>query len=244
MDASDLKSEVAKFSWFHRIDLGGGVVTPGIDDSPAKLRRLALPDDLKGVRVLDIGAADGFFSFEAERRGADRVLALDCYYSTGVGGEIKTRFEFARKVLNSRVEHMDLDVLDISPATIGSFDLVLFLGVLYHARHPLLALERVFSVTKRQLILETHVDQIWSRRPLMVFYPGNELNNDSTNWWGPNPSAVEAMLGSVGFRTVKKVGLTRSLPRRVGSALKLGITRKVPLSYTVQQNRAIFHAWR
>ena len=103
---------------------------------------------------------------------------------------------------NSKVEDREIDVLDLNPETVGTFDLVLFLGVLYHLRHPLLALERVLSVTGKQLILETHVDALDYPQPAMVFYPGNELNDDFTNWWGPNRSAVEALLRSVGFKEV------------------------------------------
>jgi tRNA (mo5U34)-methyltransferase len=88
---------------------------------------------------------------------------------------------------------------------VGTFDLVLFLGVLYHMRHPLLALERVFSVTRRQLILNTHVDFTAIERPAIAFYQGRELNNDTTNWSGPNPAAVVAMLHVVGFQDVKIV---------------------------------------
>jgi tRNA (mo5U34)-methyltransferase len=238
MEVEELREQVAKVGWFHRIDLGNGIITPGRDDSPSKLTKLGMPADLRGMTVLDIGAADGFFSFEAERRGAERVLSLD----EDPGSLV--RFEFAKSALRSKVERRQMDLMGISKEKIGTFDLVLFLGVLYHLPHPLLGIERVYSVTQGQLILETHVDQVWNARPLMVFYPGSELNNDPTNWWGPNAAAVEAMLRTVGFRTVKRVGLTRSLVRRMGSALKWRIKRKVPLSHTVQHNRAVFHAWR
>lgn len=79
---------------------------------------------------------------------------------------------------------------------------MLFLDVLYHMRHPLLALERVASVTGRQLILEGHVDMLEHERPA-AFYPDAELNNDPSNWWGLNVAAVEAMLRDVDFREVR-----------------------------------------
>src|SRR5207247_1922810 len=97
-----------------------------------------------------------------------------------------------------------IDVLDLSPEGPGVFDVVFFLGVLYHMKHPLLALERVFSVTGKQLILETHIERVGGKRPAMVFYSNIELNRDSTNWWGPNPAAIEAMLKTVGFSRVAK----------------------------------------
>lgn len=205
MNIDDLKKEVAKIKWFHTIDLGNGIITPGVDNSPEKLKTLEMPKNLQGMTVLDIGAWDGFFSFEAERRGARRVLATDSFCWGGGGWGSKAGFDLARRALNSKVEAMKIDVLDISPHKVGVFDLVLFSGVLYHVHHPLLALERVFSVTGKQLILETHVDMLECKRPAMVFHPGAEMNNDTSNWWGPNPAAVEAMLKTVGFRDVKVV---------------------------------------
>jgi tRNA (mo5U34)-methyltransferase len=93
-------------------------------------------------------------------------------------------------------------VPDLSPQAVGVFDVVLFLGVFYHMRHPFLALERVAAATGELLILDTHVDLLWRRHPVMAFYPGEELAGDPTNWWGPNPAAVQSMLRSVGFAKV------------------------------------------
>jgi tRNA (mo5U34)-methyltransferase len=200
-----LRREVNAIQWWHSIDLGHGIVTPGPDPTPARLPELQIPHDLTGLRVLDIGAWDGFFSFEAERRGAARVLATDSFCWGQGGWGTKAGFELARRALRSRVEDLTIDPLDLSAERIGTFDLVLFLGVLYHMRHPLLALERVFSVTRGQLILNTQVDLAAIDRPAIAFYPDRELNNDPTNWCGPNPAAVVAMLRVVGFRDVRIV---------------------------------------
>jgi Protein of unknown function (DUF1698) len=145
------------------------------------------------------------FSFEAERLGAKRVLATDSYSWDGGGWGTKKAFELAREALHSKVEDRTIDVMDLSPEGIGQFDVVLFLGVLYHLRHPLLALEKVFSVTGDMLILETVVDLTWTRYPVLRFYPGSQLAGDQTNWFGPNPSAVVSMLKVVGFRKVEIV---------------------------------------
>jgi tRNA (mo5U34)-methyltransferase len=200
-----LRRDVAATKWWHTIDLGNGVVTPGIDPTPARLRELQIPDDLTGLTVLDIGAWDGFFSFEAERRGASRVLATDSFCWGGGGWGTKAGFELARRALGSRVEDLDIDPLELSPSRVGTFDLVLFLGVLYHMRHPLLALERVFSVTRGQLILQTQIDLSAIDRPALAFYQGSDLNNDPTNWFGPNPPAVAAMLRAAGFTDIRMV---------------------------------------
>jgi tRNA (mo5U34)-methyltransferase len=215
---------VAKINWWHIIDLGQGIVTPGKSDVPALLKRLNMPKDLHGKTVLDIGAWDGYYSFTAEQRGARRVLAVDSFVWQGNGGGSKAGFEFARRALDSKVEDMELEVLDISPERIGTFDLVLFLGVLYHMRHPLLALEKVYSVTSDMLILETHVDLMTCTWPAMRFYPEDDLDGDGSNWWGPNPAAVKKMLEVVGFRTVKIVGVYPSGDK--------------------EQGRLVAHAWR
>ena len=200
-----LRREVAATKWWHTIDLGNGIVTPGIDPSPARLRELQIPEDLTGLTVLDVGAWDGFFSFEAERRGARRVVATDSFCWGQGGWGTKAGFELARRALGSGVEDLDIDPLELSPARIGMFDLVLLLGVLYHMRHPLLALERVFSVTRRQLVLQTQVDLAAIDRPALAFYQGSDLNNDPTNWFGPNPQAVVALLRAAGFTEIKTV---------------------------------------
>jgi tRNA (mo5U34)-methyltransferase len=245
MDVNALKTEVGKIRWYHSIDLGNGIVTPGWEkDTASRLRKLMIPDDLHGLTVLDIGAWDGFFSFEAERRGAKRVLATDYDSWLGKTWGSKAGFELARRALNSHVEDTTIDVLELSPERVGVFDLVLFLGVLYHLRHPLLALERIFSVTGRHLILETHVDMLWSRRPAMVFYPSSELYGDPTNWWGPNPAAVIAMLKSVGFKKVQQVSRKHSPLFMLGSAAYLKIRKRSPFFRALLQNRMVFHAWR
>ncbi|MQA30635.1 MAG: DUF1698 domain-containing protein [Luteitalea sp.] len=222
MDIDTIRQEVAKIpAWYHCLDLGNGVVTPGYTATKWGVSgdMVGLPPSLAGKSVLDVGSWDGFYAFECERRGASRVLATDSFaWRKGKGG-----FELARRILDSRVEDMDIDVLELGPERVGTFDVVLFLGVLYHMRHPLLALERVASVSVDHLILETHIDLIDLPRPAMAFYPGMELNGDDTNWCGPNPPMVLAMLKTVGFR------------RAVVYAGPLEMATSV---------RMIFHAWK
>jgi len=214
----NIQKEIADINWFHRIDLGNGIVTPGRDDSESKLQQLGISASLTGKTVLDIGAWDGFFSFTAEKRGAKKVIAVDIPIQKG--------FKVAKQILVSQVIPVEINVLNIGPENIGTFDLVLCLGVLYHLKHPLMALERIFSVTADQLILETYVDMLDCDRPAMAFYPGTELNNDPSNWCGPNPAMVIAMLKTVGFRKAEIYSNTFS-----GEG-----------GYAA--NRAVFHAWR
>ena len=97
---------------------------------------------------------------------------------------------------------MDIGLEDLTEDNVGRLDLVLFAGVLYHLRHPFLAIERIAKLEKETLVLETHLDAFDCPRPAMVFYPTTELNDDPTNWWGPNIPCVEAMLRDVGFSDV------------------------------------------
>jgi tRNA (mo5U34)-methyltransferase len=247
MDRATLKQKVDAIRWYHTINLGQGIVTNGIDQSEIRLTRIDLPQSLAGQTVLDVGAWDGFFSFEAERRGASRVVAADFYSWHGLGWGTqkgKAGFELARAALGSRVEDIDIDVMDLSPERVGTFDVVLFLGVLYHLRHPLLALEQVASVTRGLLIVETVVDLIGINRPAMAFYPDRDLGNDPTNWWGPNVPAVESMLRVVGFNHVRTIDSMPSLPYRAARAIVHQLRRKNRLRAAFRQDRAAFHAWR
>jgi tRNA (mo5U34)-methyltransferase len=244
MDRADLPSRVAELRWYHSIDLGHGIVTPGVDNTPVRLARLDLPVSLAGKSVLDIGAWDGFFSFEAERRGASRVVASDYYSWHGGGWGTKKGFELARQALGSRVEDVDIDVMDLSPDRVGMFDIVLFLGVLYHLRHPLLALERIFAVTRELLVVETVVDMVGVRRPAAAFYPGRELNDDPTNWWGPNVPAVEALLRAAGFTRVRTVTPQRSALYRSARAIHHRLRGRNSVPAAFRQDRAVFHAFR
>ena len=99
METEELQTEIAKVNWYHSIPLGNDIVTPGVDNSSLRLAKLHLPEDLSGKSVLDVGAWDGFFSFEAERRGAERVLATDSFCWGGGGWGTKDGFDLARRAL-------------------------------------------------------------------------------------------------------------------------------------------------
>ena len=251
MERDEVAEAVGKIKWFHSIDLGNGLVTPGYDSSPEKLKGLGIPEDLAGKTVLDIGAFDGFFSFEAERRGAARVLATDSFaWGTGdVWGDknhpgSRDGFNLARKVLGSKVEDQLIDVLDLSPEKVGTFDVVMMLGVLYHMRHPMLCLERAASVTGDQLIMETHMDFVNIRRPALAFFPGTELNKDPTNWFAPNAPAVIGMLKAVGFKRVKVHTPAPSVFYRFARAIHHRFKRGEPFFPALRQCRMVFHAWK
>lgn len=219
---------VTEINWFHSLRLDDETVTPGQKSFEVlqKEADLIFRHTPWGKSVLDVGAWDGFFSFEAERRGAARVLATDHFCWSGEGWGTKDGFDTAHAKLRSRVESLDIDAMDITPEAVGEFDMVLFLGVLYHLRHPFLGLERMAAVTRDVLVVETLLDLCNLTQPAGAFYPGTEKLKDPTNWWGLNPPAIVGMLRVLGFPRVEFELHPLSHPSNVDSM------------------RGIFHAFR
>lgn len=201
-DREALRSKINSLRWFHQIDFGNGLLAPGAKkiDVLRSEAQIYFDEPLYGLTVLDIGCWGGFNSFEAFRRGANRVLATDHFVSTdprNIGS--REAFELARERLAPSAEVLDIDIPELTPERLGTFDVVLFCGVFYHLRNPFLALEQIARLVKRTLILETHLDALDINLPAMIFYPTNELGSDPTNWWGPNQACVEAMLRDIGL---------------------------------------------
>jgi tRNA (mo5U34)-methyltransferase len=204
--------------WRHRIALTPRFTTPGTEDTAIEWRRLQIPESLAGCRVLDVGCSDGFYSFECERRGAE-VLAIDDESSLLTAGG--NGFQIAHDALGSNVTRVVKDVHTLDPASEGTFDLVLFINVLYHLKSPMLALERLASVTRPggTLVLKTYYRsdiRFWlkgrcfsldiDRRPKWWYFPATELGGDPTNWFAPNVAGLEAMLGATGWRIDRALG--------------------------------------
>jgi tRNA (mo5U34)-methyltransferase len=191
------RGEFADKGWWHSFELPDGSRIDGVSDLAAQKRRIAhfpIPQDLRGKRVLDIGAWDGWFSFEMERRGAE-VVAIDRWENP--------RFYEIRRLLNSRVDYRELDVYDLHPDRIGTFDIVLFMGVLYHVKHPLLALERVCSVCTDMAIVESFVLKDQTGRNLLEFFEYDEFGGQFDNWFGPTPNCLTAFCRTAGFARVE-----------------------------------------
>lgn len=211
LDEAELQRRIALVpNWYHQIEVRPGLVTPGINNTADVLPLLALPADCSGLRVLDIGARDGYFSFEAERRGAE-VLAVDYLPDTATG------FRVAAGMLGSRVEFRQENIYNLHPDKLGRFDIVLCLGLLYHLPDPMQALGILRSLSRRQLCLETYVIDnalrmpdgsframaevapVLAQLPLMQFYAGDSLNGDPTNYWGQNVECLRQMLVEANF---------------------------------------------
>ena len=200
-DANKQKlEELARLGWYHSMELPDGRVIPGFHSLATLRNRMAqfpVPADLRGKRALDIGAWDGWFNFELERRGA-RVMAVD---STAI-----ERFGIARDLLGSQAEYRIDDVCRLSPAHIGYFDIVMFLGVLYHLKHPMLALEKVCELSTDIVCVESFVSGVGgdlAATPVMEFYETTELCGQFDNWMGPNTACLLAMCRSAGFARVQ-----------------------------------------
>jgi tRNA (mo5U34)-methyltransferase len=191
--------QLKSLGWYHSIELPSGEVIPGfqsVEQLRMRVRQFPIPDDLTGKRVLDIGAWDGWFTFEMERRGAS-VVAADAVRCE--------KFLRARELLGSRAEYVVADVCDLRPADLGQFDIVLFLGVLYHTKHPLLALERVCALAKDLACVESYVTDDGSNpalKPSMEFYETTELCGQLDNWVGPNTACLAAFCRAAGFARV------------------------------------------
>lgn len=185
--------------WWHSIDLGDQVITPGkIKPQVHQLLSSAIPQDLSGKTVLDIGTWDGYYAFECEKRGG-QVLAIDNNLYQGQ----HRGFQTAKEINGSDVEFREMDVYDLLSLD-RKFDIVLLFGLIYHLKYPLKALETVAKVTNELLILETHFVRTFTRHPMMRFYPTNELNNDPSNWWGPNLPCIDKLLLTAGFKKIEK----------------------------------------
>jgi len=244
--------------WWHSIDVGDGVITPGrrnLDGMIANWNACHVPK-LKKKSVLDIGAWDGYFSFEAERRGASKVTALDKFIwqrRIWRAPELKSRmlangtmddrripgyvdhgfsnklgFDTVHRLIGSNVEQYIDDLATVDPVDLGMHDIVFYLGGLYHKSDPLGVLKRLSAVTRELAIVETAgIDTPGIDSAMFEFYSARELQGDPTNWWAPNEKALISMLKAAGFRDAKIVA-------RSDLGAQKGFRR----------NRLFAHAWK
>lgn len=227
MQTIGLQDSVCAFPfWYHRIELPGGVVTPGW--APLCPEAYRIPEDLTGQRVLDVGAWDGYWTFEALKRGAEQVVAIDDF--SDYLGVLDTpdrkawqTFDLCREALgydSDRCQRIEMSVYEATEDRLGRFDTVFFFGTLYHLRHPLLALDILSSVCDRDIYIETAVLDDFSpyqgglgrgypgAQPVMEFYPNSEYGKNDTNWWSPSLSCLGLMAMSAGFLDVEVWKLT------------------------------------
>jgi tRNA (mo5U34)-methyltransferase len=206
-----------KLSHYHIVRLNDNHMTTGRVDRNQEFDYLGLRNaDLQGRRVLDVGALDGVLSFNAERAGAARVLAIDVedprlqdWGWAGAPapfdglGQVKRRvFDELGAFFDSAVERRQKTVYDLDPEADGVFDVIFFYGVLYHLRHPLLAFDRLRAVATGAVCVETHVCNHEPMTPSCLFYRDDVLDKADSNWSGPSEACVASWMVDAGFRTV------------------------------------------
>jgi tRNA (mo5U34)-methyltransferase len=283
----DIRSRADSIVWYHTIDLGDGMLTDGY--CKTYLGDGQLPD-FEGRTVLDIGAWDGYYSFLAERGGASRVVALDHYawgvdfakrnpywVECNEKGALPDHsldttefwdpslpgmrgFELAREALGSRVEAVVGDFATMGLESLGRFDVVLFLGVLYHLREPFSALRRLRSVTTGVAVIETEALLLpgGQGHPYLEFTAGCYRGYDYSNWFAPTVEALHDMCRAAGFTTVRTVvgppvASSQDLPTPSPGRLAEGFKRRVSqvlhptppqaLALEGTHYRAVVHAW-
>jgi tRNA (mo5U34)-methyltransferase len=205
--------------WFHNMELAGIETAPDhfLGNYPfIKWRKFAdaIPADLAGKAVLDIGCNAGFYSIEMKRRGASRVLGID------FDDAYLAQARFAAEIADCDIEFQKLSVYDVG-ALREKFDIVLFMGVLYHLRHPLLALDLIREHVTADLMIFQSMQRGSADLPALeqnyhfwthdlfdqpeypkLHFIEHSYADDPTNWWVPNRACTEAMLRSAGFEIV------------------------------------------
>lgn len=219
LDAAALTRRIQELGeWFHNLDLHGVKTAPHhfLGDFPSvKWQKISLeiPENLNGASVLDVGCNAGFYSIEMKRRGAERVLGID------IDDRYLDQARFAAATLGLDIEFRKCSVYQLDQIS-GRFDFVVFMGVFYHLRYPLLALDTVVKKVDGQLIFQTmlrgsqetrewkkdysfwHTDVFLDPAFPAMYFIENKYSGDPTNWWIPNRAAAEAMLRSSGLQIV------------------------------------------
>ncbi len=243
------KEFFAGIHWHQKWEVFQGIFSPGGNPVDQLCAFAQLPADLSRKRVLDVGAWNGCFSFECERRGASEVIAYSLENPNESG------FNKLKSLLNSKVSYVQGSVYSLSPETLGMFDIILFFGVLYHLRYPLLAIDRIRTVSKGMVFIETHIvnsrflvrkpftfigqllglSLLFKTTPVWRQYREYELHpRDQTNWFGPNIQAVIESFESAGFnithlasrkdRATFKAEVRSELPNRLTSGTYEGLS--------------------
>lgn len=264
----ELQARASELFWFHRVELGHGVIAPGVADFSWRADQLPA---VAGKSVLDIGAWDGGYSYLAERRGAARVVAVDDYVW---GVDVNARdaywrecaergvlpdhdrdrtdfwrpdlpgrraFDFAHEALNSAVKPLLADFSTMDLTRLGSFDVVFYLGVLYHMQEPLSSLHRVRQVTGEVAAIETIALNIPGRNHerLLQFHGRDELGADYGNWFVPTTETLRAMCLAAGFRKVDIVVGPPQPPTTLDEHNSPNTTKPAPLGHY----RTLIHAY-
>jgi tRNA (mo5U34)-methyltransferase len=232
MDIETARSLVDRVPhWHHRFEIFPGLITPGSYDPMELWNKLALAGRCDGKTVLDVGASDGFFSKNVDAQGGD-VFALD-YRSKDSHG-----FAVMERLHGKAFKYKHSNIFDVDAKSIGTFDIVLFLGVLYHLPDMILALRKIRSFCKSSLFLETHSDNSVADIPMARYYRSRALFDDITNFWSPNHLCVFDMLYDTGFDVVRHDAYGDRLLVEAVPTKDAGRTYKMQLAYGRIESKA------
>jgi tRNA (mo5U34)-methyltransferase len=227
--------ERSGFIWHQRFQLSPEVFTPGRNDIGWLFQVADVPEDLSGKTALDVGTSNGGAAFELERRGAERVVGVDIYPEGWFG------FDAVKKLLASRAEYVQASIYELPALLREEFDVVIFWGVLYHLRHPLLALDSIRALLRGTAYLETAVcdwqTAAYRSDPVVRFYRRDELGGDASNWFAPNVKALEDWCVSSGLKPVSVKAWPEGAAER--SMLTLARTEGEPEFETLSYERPL-----
>ena len=227
MGQAELQTEIAKHEWMHTIDLGNGIVTPGRWPRNPNIVKAFDGIDFSGKKVLDVGTCNGIWSFEAEKRGAAEVHSVD--YLTHVEYWCKPAYDLAHNTLESKaIYNPDMNVYDVAGLGVEDFDVVVFCGIYYHLKYPLLALMRMRQVMKTgaQIIIEGPIHAN-NERAYATYHYHDLLLDDRSNWWTPSRRCLREWVESSFFDITEQFehpdppagwagGLKRAVKRSLG----------------------------
>jgi len=222
IDKEELQKKISEMPfWYHKIKLPYELITPGW--APIDPAAYKIPESLVGKRVLDIGSWDGYWAFEALKRGAREVVAIDDF--SDYLGKLDKRdrkawetFDICRSALGYSEDvcrRIEMSIYDVNEDRLGVFDVVFFFGTLYHLRYPLLALDKISAICKEEICVESALLDDFSpyrggmghgysgQQMVMEFYPGKEYGDNETNWWVPTLLCMMNMVKASGFGDVE-----------------------------------------
>lgn len=187
-------------AWHHSFEIFPGVRTPGSYDPAFFLDLLGLPENMADLRLIDVGASDGYLSREMHRRGAE-VLAVD-YRRKTVSG-----FAIMERLYGHEIPHLNANLYDIPVEELGAFDVVLCLGVVYHLPDIPRAIWLLRQLLKPtgHLFVESYVEDFATDKPMARYLPKATLNGDISNWWAPNVECVTAIVEDAGLQVERVV---------------------------------------
>jgi tRNA (mo5U34)-methyltransferase len=220
-----LESQIERYPWYHTLELGDGIVTRGMFDHRPVLDRYPIPEDLSGLRCLDVGTMDGFWAFEMERRGAASVTAIDIEdpedldwpaslradHDKSMDETKAERFALARSALGSNVDRVLISAYELSPE-LGTFDFVFCGDLLLHLKDPITPVENIRSVCNGSAVIANVITKfrLHEKRAMA------ELDGiDTFSWWTTNLSGLVRIVRAAGFQRVEPSG-TFNLPYTSG----------------------------